>query len=330
MVRKCVLGVQTDTELSRGTEKSPSSQPLSFCLHLDTPAFRGLSSFESSLLPTNSATNIKPRWTCRLQAALPAVRLESLPDHIGQGNVASLTENPSFDAPSISASVNNSTTATTYDELTTMRLINTETLLLESFPDLRRTPPYAVLSHTWGSDADEVSLQEMMMPGVLESPTVAKPGFKKIRRTCQIALKIGGLKYAWVDTCFIDKTSSAELSEAINSMFKWYQQAAICFAFLEDWEPDQPTFDHCRWWRRGWTLQELIAPRNVLFFDRNWVERGDLAGLCENIQGLAHQGRRPDEGKGAVGCARGGAHVVGVGSGDEQGGGHGVLSHGHL
>lgn len=73
VVRKCVLGVQTDTELSRGTEKSPSSQPLSFCLHLDTPAFRGLSSFESSLLPTNSARNIKPRWTCRLQAALPAV-----------------------------------------------------------------------------------------------------------------------------------------------------------------------------------------------------------------------------------------------------------------
>lgn len=121
------------------------------------------------------------------------------------------------------------------------------------------------------------------MPGVLESPTVAKPGFKKIRRTCQIALKIGGLKYAWVDTYCIDKTSSAELSEAINSMFKWYQQSAICFAFLEDWEPDQPTFDHCRWWRRGWTLQELIAPRNVLFFDRNWVERGDLAGLCEKI-----------------------------------------------
>lgn len=73
MVRKCVLGVQTDTELSRGTEKSPLSQPLSFCLHLDTPAFRGLSSFESSPLPTKSATNIKPRWTCRLQAALPAV-----------------------------------------------------------------------------------------------------------------------------------------------------------------------------------------------------------------------------------------------------------------
>ncbi|KAK0750637.1 heterokaryon incompatibility protein-domain-containing protein, partial [Schizothecium vesticola] len=164
-----------------------------------------------------------------------------------------------------------------------MRLINTETLLLESFPDLRRTPPYAVLSHTWGCDADEASLQEMMVPSVLDSPTAAKPGFEKIRKTCQIALETRGLKYAWVDTCCIDKTSSAELSEAINSMFKWYQQAAICLAFLEDWEPEQPAFDHCRWWRRGWTLQELIAPRDVLFFDKTWAKRGDLASLCEKI-----------------------------------------------
>jgi hypothetical protein len=164
-----------------------------------------------------------------------------------------------------------------------MRLINTETLILETFPDIRRTPPYAVLSHTWGRDADEVSLQEMMVPGVLDSPTAAKPGFEKIGKTCQLALETHGLKYAWVDTCCIDKTSSAELSEAINSMFKWYQQAAVCFAFLEDWEPEQPAFDHCRWWTRGWTLQELVAPLEITFFDRTWSVRGHLNSLCSEI-----------------------------------------------
>lgn len=65
--------IQTDTKFSRDSEKSPSSQPLSLCLHLDTPAFQGLSILESSLLPTNPATHIKPGWKCRLQAALPAV-----------------------------------------------------------------------------------------------------------------------------------------------------------------------------------------------------------------------------------------------------------------
>ncbi|KAK1833048.1 heterokaryon incompatibility protein-domain-containing protein [Podospora conica] len=167
-----------------------------------------------------------------------------------------------------------------------MRLINTETLLLENFPDLRRSPPYAILSHTWGRDGDEVTLQEMV-PGVLESPIALKPGFDKIRRTCRIALEERGLKYAWVDTCCIDKTSSAELSEAINSMFKWYQQAAVCFAFLEDWEPDQQTFDHCRWWTRGWTLQELVAPRQTVFFDRTWSMRGDLDSLHNEISDVS-------------------------------------------
>jgi hypothetical protein len=96
-----------------------------------------------------------------------------------------------------------------------MRLINTATLALHEYLGDENVPKYAILSHTW--EDEEVSFQEMMSktPDVL-----VKKGFKKIEKTCEIA-KREGLEWAWVDTCSIDKTSSAELSEAINSMFRW-------------------------------------------------------------------------------------------------------------
>jgi hypothetical protein len=96
-------------------------------------------------------------------------------------------------------------------------------------------------------------------------------------KTCEIASQ-HGLIYTWVDTCYIDKYSSAELSEVINSMFKYYQDAAFCIAFISDLDAAShgipPTshfesrFFHCRWLTRGWTLQELIAPHTVLFYDK--------------------------------------------------------------
>lgn len=100
-----------------------------------------------------------------------------------------------------------------------MRLINTSTLQLERFSSSKNTPPYAILSHTWESDEDEVSFEDMK-PKFPLSPTEKKYGVEKIKITCQLAREEHNLKYAWVDTCCIDKSSSAELSEAINSMFK--------------------------------------------------------------------------------------------------------------
>ncbi|KAJ9131242.1 hypothetical protein NKR23_g11799 [Pleurostoma richardsiae] len=97
-----------------------------------------------------------------------------------------------------------------------MRLLNAETLAIEEFLE-NNTPKYAILSHTWGDE--EVSLQQFLQPGA-----ATRAGYVKIRKTCEQALK-RGLRYAWVDTCCIDKTSSAELTEAINSMFRWYEQA---------------------------------------------------------------------------------------------------------
>ncbi|KAH9908937.1 HET-domain-containing protein [Xylariomycetidae sp. FL2044] len=148
-----------------------------------------------------------------------------------------------------------------------MWLIDTATLVLKA--DMNPAPgSYAILSHTW--EEDEVSFQDFQD---LRSASKNR-GFEKIKRTCSLALE-RGLRYAWVDTCCIDKTSSAELSESINSMFKWYQNAAVCFAFLSDLKSDvsfEDGFhvDRCRWLTRGWTLQELIAPQNVEFYDETW------------------------------------------------------------
>lgn len=145
-----------------------------------------------------------------------------------------------------------------------MRLINATTLKLEDF-SLKPKPKYAILSHTWEVD-EEVSYHEMLDESYLE-----KKGWDKIRNTCTLALQ-NDLNYVWVDTCCIDKSSSAELSEAINSMFAWYQDAEECYAFLSDLSSDGcDQIENCRWWTRGWTLQELIAPRRVMFFDANWL-----------------------------------------------------------
>jgi hypothetical protein len=160
-----------------------------------------------------------------------------------------------------------------------MRLINTTTLALEEFSGAVPPFPYAILSHCWGADSDEVSYEDMKNADALQAVS-SKPGYQKIKHTCRIARDEYQLQYAWVDTCSIDKSSSAELSEAINSMFLLYKRAKVCFAFLEDFHPDPVRFGRCKWFSRGWTLQELIAPREVIFFDDSWTACGDKRSLA--------------------------------------------------
>jgi hypothetical protein len=111
-----------------------------------------------------------------------------------------------------------------------------------------------------------------------------KAGYSKIKRCCDVAAD-DGFDYVWIDTCCIDKTSSSELSEAINSMFKWYKQAEVCYVFLFDVPSslDITAFGialrNSRWFTRGWTLQELIAPACVIFFDNDWKESGTKSSL---------------------------------------------------
>jgi hypothetical protein len=121
-----------------------------------------------------------------------------------------------------------------------MWLLDTTSLALSAFFD-DNTPHYAILSHTWG--AEEVSFQDIKGPHEAISN---KAGFKKIKDCCANALD-AGFKYVWIDTCCIDKTNSTELSEAINSMFRWYENAVTCHAYLEDVEPNGLRFAASRW-----------------------------------------------------------------------------------
>lgn len=143
-----------------------------------------------------------------------------------------------------------------------MRLINTKTLHLEEYFN-EDVPSYAILSHCWEL-GNEVSYDEYR-----RKPSPYK--LQKVSNFCALARSVG-LDYGWVDTCCIDKSSSAELTEAINSMYTWYKRSEICFVFLNDYKSKDADVKvsaliQCRWFRRGWCLQELIAPRKVRFFD---------------------------------------------------------------
>ncbi|KAF2673214.1 HET-domain-containing protein [Microthyrium microscopicum] len=159
-----------------------------------------------------------------------------------------------------------------------MWLINVHTMKLESFQGAD-VPKYAILSHTWSDH--ELDFQDMAVGWNLVK---IKPGAKKIEYTCDQA-KVDKLQYAWVDTCCINKSSSAELSEAINSMFRWYKDATKCYAFLVDVikENFDEQFPLSRWFTRGWTLQELIAPAGVIFHDVNWTVLGSKQELLKQI-----------------------------------------------
>jgi len=155
-----------------------------------------------------------------------------------------------------------------------MRLLNTDTRKLEFFTD-SDTPLYTILSHRWGDD-------EVQFHHVQNSlPYQDKEGYAKLNGACMQA-KSQGFQYIWIDTCCIDKTSSAELSEAINSMFRWYQDSTICYVYLVDVE-NASDFRQSEWFSRGWTLQELIAPSIVTFFNKTWSEIGTKSSLCDVI-----------------------------------------------
>jgi hypothetical protein len=151
---------------------------------------------------------------------------------------------------------------------TAMRLLNVNTRQLEEFFG-DAIPLYAILSHTWG--AQEVTFQDLAKEGHEQ-----KQGYSEIEGCCPQAAS-QSLLYVWIDTCCIDKTSSAELSEAINSMFHWYAAARVCYVYLQDVPPGLDPFDRnsafqtSRWFTRGWTLQELIAPGQIEFYASDWT-----------------------------------------------------------
>ena len=167
-----------------------------------------------------------------------------------------------------------------------MWLLSTKELKLEYFSGPEAVPEgYASLSHVW--IGEEQSFQEVRGLIALGVTLDDKRVSDKIRFACRVARK-NGFRWIWIDTCCIDKTSSAELSEAINSMFRWYALASICYAYLHDVPSTyrRETFGSSRWFTRGWTLQELIAPRFLLFMSSDWTPLGTKALLADDIQSI--------------------------------------------
>ena len=161
--------------------------------------------------------------------------------------------------------------------------------LTKDFLDDEAIPPYAILSHTWEDD------QEVTFKDLMDGTGKSKSGYDKIQ-FCGQQAECDGLQYFWVDTCCIDKSNHVELQKAINSMFRWYQKAAKCYVYLSDvsiakrkasdevleyaWEP---AFRQSRWFARGWTLQELLAPILVEFFSRERRKLGDKRSLRQQL-----------------------------------------------
>ncbi|KAI0890102.1 HET-domain-containing protein [Annulohypoxylon maeteangense] len=187
-----------------------------------------------------------------------------------------------------------------------MWLLNTKSTTLEFFNEAQvLNHPYAILSHVWGSE-------EVLWHELREDRTAVhdKAGWKKITRFCATAEKYG-FAYAWIDTCCIDKRSSADLTEAINSMFKYYYDAAVCFVYFQDVHKyvDQgndsligamevtraqllSAVRATRWLSRAWTLQELLAPARRCFFAADWSEikgGGDLLDVLAESAKISRQ-----------------------------------------
>ncbi|KAF3048922.1 hypothetical protein E8E11_009876 [Didymella keratinophila] len=150
----------------------------------------------------------------------------------------------------------------------------------------------AILSHCW--EDEEVIYTDLFD---LTSARL-KNGFAKVEKTCQQAIE-DGFDYVWIDTCCIDKSSSAELSEAINSMFAWYRRSAKCYAYLAH-VGEREGIARSKWFTRAWTLQELLAPSSVQaegkigmeFFSRSWQQLGSkssLSNIISNITGVGIQ-----------------------------------------
>ncbi|KAI9660594.1 MAG: hypothetical protein M1821_009946 [Bathelium mastoideum] len=214
-----------------------------------------------------------------------------------------------------------------------MRLLHTATLTLRKF--IGKVPPYAILSHTWGKE-------EVLFHDIVNGTASRKAGYGKILSCCSLAASHGHA-HVWIDTCCIDKSSSAELQEAINSMYRWYQNAAACYAYLIDVPgpteeakvghqssdllnpraigtsrltgEQQATycglgspFAHSRWFTRGWTLQELIAPSQLLFYSRDWTKLGvrtddPLTETVASVTGIRREilrSCRPDIGMASI------------------------------
>lgn len=160
-----------------------------------------------------------------------------------------------------------------------MRLLHTGSVELKDFMP-NAIPEYAILSHTWGDE--EVTLQDIERKNY-----ESKKGFAKLKGVCALAAR-DKYDWIWIDNCCIDKSSSSELQESINSMWKWYRNANLCYVFLSDISSKELNCDikGSRWFTRAWTLQELIAPESLEFYNLDWAHVGTKHSMASQISSL--------------------------------------------
>jgi hypothetical protein len=163
-----------------------------------------------------------------------------------------------------------------------------------------KIPPYAILSHRWSENTAE----EVIFKDIANSAGRSKSAYRKIE-FCAEQARRDGLQYFWVDTCCIDKSTMDEVQASINSMFRWYRDAAHCYVYLSDVsmtadlsqvgsqaDSDQVELSReamlrgSKWFTRGWTLQELLAPASVQFFSREGLRIGDKVSLEQEIHAI--------------------------------------------
>jgi hypothetical protein len=170
-----------------------------------------------------------------------------------------------------------------------LQLLHNDDLEFVEYSSEAKTPKYAILSHTWGEDNQEITFKDIKAKAGKE-----KSGYDKLQ-FCRKQILRDDLRYFWMDTCCIDKSDSTELSRAINSMFRWYENAERCYVFLSDVSSRDcndasnrdwlPQLKRSRWFTRGWTLQELLAPRSVEFFSNE----GDFLGNKHSLVQCIHE-----------------------------------------
>ncbi|KAE9969571.1 hypothetical protein BLS_005313 [Venturia inaequalis] len=153
-----------------------------------------------------------------------------------------------------------------------MRLLNSTSLCFKEFLTATDRPAYAILSHTWGDE--EITFEDVKRG---ESHYKKKQGYSKLEGCCRKARE-DGYEWVWIDTCCIDKSNSVELSEAINSMYLWYKISSVCYVYLSD-VPTIDSFSSSKWFTRGWTLQETIAPDYLEFYSKDWHALGTKRSL---------------------------------------------------
>lgn len=165
-----------------------------------------------------------------------------------------------------------------------IRLLKAENCRLPSDEERKaqQTAPYVIISHVW--NRDEMVFEDMAEFDSSKPSTLWKKpaSAAKMSGACKKVLEVSNkrIKHLWLDTVCINKKDPFELSTSINSMYRWYKRAAVCFAYLYDYPSnDVVQFTESEWFTRGWTLQELVAPKKVLFFDKDWRLIGDKASL---------------------------------------------------